>query len=116
MQVARSSEHPLSSEDIKLANTIAQAGFDPDREPAPARRRRTCPHGSGRGDPPVHASELGNLPRTPFNNSERVGYVYDQASVEPFTNPAPDQYDHEETVQVLDQQVGPASSSRAMAP
>lgn len=41
-----------------------------------------------------------------IHNNERIGYMYDQASVEPFTQPAPDQYDHEESLRVLDQHIG----------
>ncbi len=41
-----------------------------------------------------------------IRNSERIGYVYDQNAVEPFMEPTPAQHDYEETVRVLDEQVG----------
>jgi len=41
-----------------------------------------------------------------IRNSERIGYVYDQASVAPFAEPAPDQPDIQETINVLDEHVG----------
>ena len=39
-------------------------------------------------------------------NSERIGYVYDQASVAPFGESVPAEHDFQETVKVLDEQVG----------
>jgi len=41
-----------------------------------------------------------------IRNSERVGYSYDQNAVESFMEPTPAQHDHEESVRVLDEQVG----------
>ena len=41
-----------------------------------------------------------------IRNSERIGYVYDQASVAPFAEPSPDQHDIQETINVLDEHVG----------
>jgi len=41
-----------------------------------------------------------------IRNSERIGYAYDQSAVEPFTESSPAQHDHQETVQVLDEQIG----------
>lgn len=41
-----------------------------------------------------------------IRNSERIGYVYDQASVAPFSDPAPNQADIQETINVLDEHVG----------
>ena len=41
-----------------------------------------------------------------IRNSERIGYVYDQASVAPFGEASPDQHDIQETVNVLDEHVG----------
>jgi len=38
--------------------------------------------------------------------SERIGYAYNQNAVEPFVEPSPEQHDHQETVRVLDEQVG----------
>jgi len=41
-----------------------------------------------------------------IRNSERIGYVYDQSSVAPFGESAPDELDFQEAVNVLDEQVG----------
>jgi signal transduction histidine kinase len=41
-----------------------------------------------------------------IRNSERIGYVYDQASVAPFGEAAPEDHDLQATVKVLDEQVG----------
>ena len=41
-----------------------------------------------------------------IRNSERIGYVYDQASVAPFGEASPDEHDFQETVNVLDEHVG----------
>lgn len=41
-----------------------------------------------------------------IRNSERIGYAYDQAAVEPFREPAPGEHDVRETIDVLDEQVG----------
>jgi signal transduction histidine kinase len=41
-----------------------------------------------------------------IRNSERIGYVYDQASVTSFTEPSPEQHDIQESIKVLDEHVG----------
>jgi len=41
-----------------------------------------------------------------IRNSERIGYTYDQNAVEPFMEQMPAQHDHQESVRVLDEQVG----------
>ena len=41
-----------------------------------------------------------------IRNSERIGYAYNQSAVEPFMELSPAQHDHQETVHVLDEQVG----------
>jgi signal transduction histidine kinase len=41
-----------------------------------------------------------------IRNSERIGYIYDQAAVEPFLDPAPGEHDIRETINVLEEQVG----------
>jgi len=41
-----------------------------------------------------------------IRNSERIGYSYDQNAVEAFMEQTPAQHDHQETVHVLDEQVG----------
>ncbi len=41
-----------------------------------------------------------------IRNSERIGYVYDQAAVEPYSKLPDSEHDHKETVKVLDEQIG----------
>ncbi|PWH12037.1 MAG: hypothetical protein DDG60_15240 [Anaerolineae bacterium] len=41
-----------------------------------------------------------------IHQNERIGYVYDQASVEPYTDPAPSETGIQATVSVLEQQIG----------
>jgi len=41
-----------------------------------------------------------------IRNSERIGYVYDQASVASFTKSSPEQHDIQESIKVLDEHVG----------
>jgi signal transduction histidine kinase len=41
-----------------------------------------------------------------IRNSERIGYLYDQSSVAPFGESAPDNPDFQETVNVLDEHIG----------
>lgn len=41
-----------------------------------------------------------------IHQSERIGYAYDQAGVEPFTEPSPADADFHETVSVLDEHIG----------
>jgi len=41
-----------------------------------------------------------------IRNSERIGYSYNQNAVESFMEPSPAQHDYEESVRVLDEQVG----------
>ncbi len=41
-----------------------------------------------------------------IRNSERIGYVYDQASVAPFADPSPEQADLRENINVLDENIG----------
>ncbi len=41
-----------------------------------------------------------------IRNSERIGYAYDQAAVAPFADPAPEQADIQEDINVLDEHVG----------
>ena len=41
-----------------------------------------------------------------IRNSERIGFVYDQAAVAPFSDPSPEQVDIQESIKVLDEHVG----------
>ena len=105
VQVTQSPERPLTQADIKLANTIAQQAslqIENLRLLAAAERARA------EAEEATHQLTHKNWETflDAIHNSERIGYAYDQASVEPFTHTAPAEYDHEENMQVLDQQIG----------
>ena len=105
VQVAQSPEHPLTEEDVKLASAIAQQAslqIENLRLLAAAERART------EAEDATHQFTHRNWANflDAIHNSERIGYAYDQTAVEPFGDPAPPEYDHEETMQVLDQQIG----------
>jgi len=105
VQVTQSPERPLTQDDIKLANTIAQQAslqIENLRLLAAAERARA------EAEDATHQFTHRNWANflDAIHNSERIGYAYDQAAVEPFSDPAPVQYDHEEVMQVLDQQIG----------
>jgi len=105
VQIAPPPEHPLTEDDLKLANAIAQQAsvqIENLRLLAATERARA------EAEEATHQFTHRNWDNflDAIHNSERIGYVYDQASVEPFAGPAPVQYDHEEVMQVLDQQIG----------
>ncbi len=105
VQVAPPAERPLTEEDLKLANAIAQQAsiqIENLRLLAATERARA------EAEEATHQFTHRNWDNflDAIHNSERIGYVYDQASVEPFAEPEPIQYDHEEVMQVLDQQIG----------
>jgi GAF domain-containing protein len=105
VRVVGPSEKPLSHDDIKLVDTIAQQAslqIENLRLLAAAERARAD------AEEATHQFTHRNWDNflDAIHNSERIGYLYDQAAVEVFTNPAPAEYDHEEIMQVLDQQIG----------
>jgi signal transduction histidine kinase len=105
VQVVKPSERSLTEEDLKLADAIAQQAslqIENLRLLAATERARAA------AEEATHQFTHRNWDNflDAIHNSERIGYVYDQAAVEPFTEPAPVQYDHEEIMQVLDQQIG----------
>ena len=105
VQVTQSPERPLTEDDLKLANAIAQQAsqqIENLRLLAAAERARAD------AEDATHQFTHRNWENflDAIHNSERIGYAYDQAAVEPFSDPAPVQYDHEEIMQVLDQQIG----------
>jgi signal transduction histidine kinase len=105
VQVAEPQDRPLTQDDIKLANAIVQQAslqIENLRLLAAAERARA------EAEEATHQSTHRNWANflDAIHNSERIGYVYDQAAVEPFTQPVPEHYDHEEIMQVLDQQIG----------
>lgn len=50
-----------------------------------------------------------------IHQSERVGYVYDQAGVEPYIDPVPTDADFSETISVLDEHIGKLSLNASPA-
>jgi signal transduction histidine kinase len=105
VQVVESPERPLTEDDIKIANAIAQQAslqIENLRLLEAMERART------KAEDATHQFTYRNWDNflDAIHNSERIGYVYDQSAVEAFTEPAPTQYDHEEIMQVLDQQIG----------
>lgn len=105
VKVAKPADQPLSEDDIKLANAIAQQAslqIENLRLLAAAERARTEAEEATKQY--AHTSWENFLDA--IHNAERIGYVYDQAAVEPFIEPAPAQYDHEEIMKTLNQQIG----------
>ena len=105
MQIQPSAERSLTTEDESLANAIAQQAslqIQNLRLLSSAERARQQAQEATRQF--THQSWESFLDG--IRNSERIGYAYDQKAVEPFTEPAPTQHDYEESVQVLDEQVG----------
>jgi signal transduction histidine kinase len=105
VQVTQPPERPLTQDDLKLANAIAQQAslqIENLRLLAATERARS------EAEEATHQFTHRNWDNflDAIHNSERIGYVYDQVAVEAFTNPAPIEYDHEEIMQVLDQQIG----------
>jgi len=105
MQVQPSDERSHTAEDESLANAIAQQAslqIQNLRLLSSAERARQEALEATRQF--THQSWESYLDG--IRNSERIGYSYNQNAVEPFIDPAPAQHDHEEQVQVLDEQVG----------
>lgn len=105
VKVAKPANHPLDEDDIKLANAIAQQAsiqIENLRLLAAAERARA------EAEEATHQLTHKNWENflDAIHNAERIGYVYDQAAVEPFHEPKPAQYDHEEIMQTLNQQIG----------
>jgi len=105
VQIAKPSERPLTDDDLKLANAIAQqASLQIENLRLLAATERARAEAEEATHQFTHRNWANFLDA--IHNSERIGYAYDQSAVEPFSDPAPVQYDHEEIMQVLDQQIG----------
>jgi len=105
VQVTPPSERTLTQEDLSLANAVAQqASLQIENLRLLAAADRARAEAEEATHQFTHRSWETFLDA--IHNSERIGYAYDQESVEPFTQTSPEQYDHEETMQVLDQQIG----------
>lgn len=105
VQVSPSPERPLTEEDVKLASAVAQqASLQIENLRLLAAAERARAEAEDATHQFAHNSWENFLDA--IHNSERIGYAYDQSAVEPFAGIAPEQYDHEEVMRVLDQQIG----------
>lgn len=98
-------ERPLTAEDENLANAIAQQAslqIQNLRLLTAAERARLEAQEATRQF--THQSWESFLDG--IRNSERIGYSYNQDAVEAFSEPSPAQHDYEQSVQVLDEQIG----------
>jgi signal transduction histidine kinase len=105
VQVAQPAERTLTPEDLSLANAVAQqASLQIENLRLLAAADRARAEAEEATHQFTHRSWESFLDA--IHKSERIGYAYDQQAVEPFMQSSPEQYDHEETMQVLDQQIG----------
>lgn len=98
-------ERPLTAEDENLANAIAQQAslqIQNLRLLTAAERARLEAQEATRQF--THQSWESFLDG--IRNSERIGYSYNQDAVQAFSEPSPAQHDYEQSVQVLDEQIG----------
>jgi signal transduction histidine kinase len=105
VKVVEHPERPLTEDDIKLANAVAQ---QVSLQIENLRLLEATERARAQAEEATHQFTHRNWDNflDAIHHSERIGYIYDQAAVEPFTDAAPTQYDHEEIMQVLDQQIG----------
>jgi len=105
MQVEPSSERTWTADETILANAVAQQvslQIQNLRLLAATERARADAQAANRQF--THQNWESFMDG--IRNSERIGYMYDQASVAPIGGSAPDELDFQETVNVLDEQVG----------
>jgi signal transduction histidine kinase len=105
MLVETPPDRPLSPDDARLAEVIAQRAslqIQNLRLLAAAERARAEAQAATRRF--THESWENFLDA--IHQGERIGYAYDQREVAPFADPAPAAADLQETVNVLDEQVG----------
>lgn len=105
VQITKPAERSLTEEDIKLANAVAQQAslqIENLRLLAAAERARA------EAEEATHQFTHRNWTNflDAIHNAERIGYVYDQAAVEPFMEAAPVEYDHAEIMETLNEQIG----------
>jgi signal transduction histidine kinase len=105
VKAAKPADRPLSGDDIELANAIAQQAsvqIENLRLLSEAERARAAAEEATHQF--THKSWANFLDA--IHNAERIGYAYDQAAVEPFSEPAPAEYDHAEIMETLGEQIG----------
>jgi signal transduction histidine kinase len=119
MKVTPPPGRDLTEEDLKIANAVAQqvsTQIENLRLLAAAERARAEAEEATRQF--THKNWDSFLDA--IHNAERIGYSYDQSAVEPFTEQPSEKIDHQETVQVLDEQIGKlfvkADPSRPLTP
>jgi len=104
-QIATNEKHTLKDDDLKLANAIAQqAALQIENLRLLAATERARAEAEEATKQYAHKSWDNFLDA--INKAERIGYAYDQASVQPFEQPRPAEYDHEEIMQTLNMQIG----------
>ena len=105
MQIHSAAEHTMTAEDENLASAVAQQVSLQIQNlrllDAAERARAEALEATRQFTHQSWESFLDGI-----RNSERIGYAYNQNAVEPFMEPSPAQHDYQETVQVLDEQVG----------
>ncbi len=105
MQVEPNSERTWTADETLLANAVAQQAslqIQNLRLLAATERARADAQAANRQF--THQNWESFMDG--IRNSERIGYMYDQTSVAPIGGSAPDELDFQETVNVLDEQVG----------
>jgi signal transduction histidine kinase len=105
MQVHPAAERSITTEDKNLANAVAQQVSLQIQNlrllDAAERARLEALEATRQFTHQSWESFLDGI-----RNSERIGYVYDQNAVEAFVAPTLAEHDYQESVQVLDEQVG----------
>lgn len=105
VQIHSSAEHSMTAEEENLASAVAQRASLQIQNlrllDTAERARVEALEATRRFTHQSWESFLDGI-----RNSERIGYAYNQSAVEPFTEPLPAQHDHEETVHVLDEEIG----------
>jgi len=105
MKIEPPTEHKWTAEETTMASAVAQQvslQIQNLRLLAAAERARAEAQAANRQF--THQSWESFMDG--IQNSERIGYSYDQAAVAPFSDLAPDQHDFQETINVLEEQVG----------
>lgn len=105
VRVTQPPERSLTEDEVKLAHAVAQQA---SLQIENLRLLEAAERARAEAEEATHQFTHKNWETflDAIHNHERIGYAYDQSAVEPFPHPAPEQYDHEEVMQVLDQQIG----------
>ncbi len=105
MLVEPPSEHNWTTEETTLANAVAQqASFQIQNLQLLATTERARAEAQAATRQFTHQNWESFMDG--IHQNERIGYMYDQASVASFSDPSPAEHDFLETVNVLDEHVG----------